>query len=172
MNIKNLEKLAYYLLALPDDYQHFDMGHYFYGSDVIKTDPESVQHLLTSLGPMEAKKERIEHYCGAVACALGHAALAISCPNRFDLWEDFGESLFDIHPCSCEWSWCFSPEWEGYDNTHRGAADRILYLIEHGPFDFDEYFDRNDQADYWIGEYKDAHKRYTRRFPEEIKSPG
>jgi len=114
---KKLRKLANYLLSLPEDYDKFDMTHFFYTDYV---------HLnLNEVG------KKTLHTCGTAACALGHAASIFRVPKEC-WWGDLAKSLFGIDGVSEEWDWCFSGDWADVDNTHYGAAKRILWLLDKG----------------------------------------
>lgn len=86
--------------------------------------------------------------CGTVACALGHAPYVLGHSvnitgtsvrvgsGRLN-WEMYSYSVFGIRHGSDEWDWCFHGFWVRSDNTPRGAAARIYYMLEHGvPNDF------------------------------------
>lgn len=117
MNIKNLTKLADYLDALPDDYDHFEMSEFF-------------------LGP--SNTGYTDFSCGTVACAIGHGPAAGLPLTPADLdsvnkprWGAYSEWVTGVAVLSREWDWLFSAAWWEYDNTPKGAAARIRYLIQH-----------------------------------------
>ncbi len=114
---KNLNKLADYLLALPEDYQHFGMEG-FCSTDEQCIDP----HV------KEAKK----FPCGTVACAVGHAITAgVKNTAKYTTWWSYSDDyLLDSN--SAEWDWCFEGSWSYTDDTPQGAGKRIKYLLENG----------------------------------------
>lgn len=68
--------------------------------------------------------------CGTIGCAIGHGPYA-GIPNSFDEgWMTYSDRVFDLS--ANQWTWCFSTAWAQFDNTPKGAAHRISYLIEHG----------------------------------------
>ena len=107
MNRENLEKLAYYLHALPDFYQHFHMGNW------------NQDHM-----------DDHKYGCCTVACAVGHGVYAGFPIKEKEFWHDYSYRVFLED--SEEWKWCFSAAWEHTDNTTKGAAKRILYMLDRG----------------------------------------
>ena len=117
----NLEKLANYLLALPEDYEHFDMGNFYYleGFDEF-TVPE--------LRSANNYKELIKlNKCGTAACAVGHGPAAGIPLLNFKSWWSYSNKSFTGN--DLEWAWCFGGEWEGVDDTPKGAGVRIKALL-------------------------------------------
>ena len=130
MNKENLLKLANYLEQLPDDYEHFDM-HDFAPDGII---PERIH-------------TEINH-CGTVACAVGHAPIALNLSEK-DIkgmhWMDISNNyLLARRINEEEWDWCFSPVWYSIDNTAKGAAKRIKTLLEKGLPTYDKEKDYMD----------------------------
>ena len=117
MNVTNLKLLADYLLALPEDYQHFDMGRW-HGECYC---------------PIGAYLEEAPH-CNTAGCAVGHAPYVQGLPKPFveEDWAGYSERIFDLDEDSGEWEWCFDSVWGDVDNTPHGAAERILQLISTG----------------------------------------
>ena len=117
MNVTNLKLLADYLLALPEDYQHFDMGSWHDDYEF----------------PIDAYLESTSH-CNTAGCAVGHAPYVQGLPKPYDDegWCEYSERIFDLDEYSAEWKWCFDFRWEYVDNTPHGAAKRILQLISTG----------------------------------------
>ena len=117
----NLEKLANYLLALPEDYEHFDMGDFFIvGEDDYPS--------LLCLKSAKNKKEIANiSSCGAVACAVGHGPAAGIPVGNFKSWWSYSNKSFTGN--DLEWAWCFGGEWEGVDDTPKGAGVRIKALL-------------------------------------------
>lgn len=114
-----LRKLANYLLSLPEDYEKFHMGSFIYRDDNRSSDLYQIDK--TTL-----------HTCGTAACALGHAPSIFRVPKDCNSWWNLAEELFGLEDGSYEWAWCFSGEWVDVDNTHTGAAKRILWLLDRG----------------------------------------
>lgn len=120
-----LEKLAAYLEGLPKDYLGFEMRTFFRSED-----QSEVDYALHNGGLK----------CGTVACALGHGpAAGILFPEElvrdpwWPSWNDYaslfvGEGL-EENP---HYMWLFFDDWEKADNTPRGAAARIRYLLANG----------------------------------------
>jgi len=124
--LTNLATLAVYLEKLPIDYQHFRMSTYYSGSN----DEEYV----VCEEPMT---------CGSVACAVGHGPAAGICAPYPDIgWNDyaglFTGNIYASTESNACYNWCFSGRWAMIDDTHRGAAARIRYLLDKGvPEGFD-----------------------------------
>lgn len=127
MNRENLTKLAAYLESLPADYQHFDMGVFYHRDDydTIKAeleyaeDPTAVTH------------------CGTAACALGHGPAAGIAPTRVTGtvgidWSAYGLKFIDQDD-TATYEFLFSGHWDQIDNTLRGAAARIRYVLDDNP---------------------------------------
>jgi hypothetical protein len=128
----NLLTLAYYLLNLPKDYKEFNMKVLCRPRDEFY--PRTCE-------PIEAVENM---KCGAVACALGHGPLAGIKPKRGEDWREYSGRCF-CPRASHEWEWCFGQGWQGVDSTPKGAAQRILYLLEKG-LPENSYEQRNRQA--------------------------
>lgn len=145
--IKNLKKLAKYLYNLPDDYSHFDMGTYC-------ENYWSYYYEVT-----EVSKETYSE-CGTVACALGHGIAAGVEPYKNVVnWGSYSYENFGLQGGSNEFAWCFCGSWETYDNTPKGAAKRIMYMLEHG---VPECF----YADFDFGKSLEVYKDYVPVFED------
>lgn len=131
----NLKKLATYLENLPEDYQHFEMSEFNSLSDA-----DAVDYGLNN-GGLDRFSEA--NACGTVACAVGHgpsAGVLFRKGKDYVTYDCYGEKFVDpkwneyserFAPLrSDEWNWMFGAEWSDYDNTHRGAAARIRYLLD------------------------------------------
>ena len=118
MNIKHLELLAKYLESLPEGYSHFDMIEY------------SDEHYR----PEDAI---FNEHCGTAACAVGHAVYVKGIPSPLsnESWYSYSVRVFDIYTSLPRWSWCFGGDWVKSDNTPKGAAARIRYLIANPDLD-------------------------------------
>ncbi len=75
--------------------------------------------------------------CGSVGCAIGHGPHAGIPKVRGVTWETYSVNVFGLEYVSKMWNWCFSCEWDTYDNTPDGAASRIEWLLDGKPIDFD-----------------------------------
>ena len=122
MNIKNLITLADYLYNLPDDYERFEMK-FFYCSNVIQ---DIIQ-------PQEVNRSRS---CGTAACAIGHIPNAL--PEEFKdfikeyrylNWYGVSEYVLEMMSYNKYWEFLFGAEWTEIDNTPKGAAKRIYYVL-------------------------------------------
>lgn len=86
--------------------------------------------------------ETSETDCGAVGCAVGHGPYAGLPKYSAESWLEYAARVFglDVYKKEREaaWDWCFHGSWQQRDNSPRGAAQRILYLLHHGlPVDAD-----------------------------------
>lgn len=153
MNRTTLHLLAVYLWNLPDDYEHFDMMYFYQGQNQYDPPPSTVA-------------DKTINHCGTAACAVGHGpslgrikdkAFAIFKPiegmfektytdftgetykaQEYEGWTDYCERVFGIEGGDEEFEWCFGGSWSDIDNTPKGAAKRIAYMLKHGiPGDFD-----------------------------------
>lgn len=77
--------------------------------------------------------------CGTVGCALGWAPFVDGLEpieSEYGLrdldWRTYSERITGFSTESDEWYWCFSDEWQYVDNTPKGAAKRIRYLVNYG----------------------------------------
>ena len=143
----NLDKLATYLEALPEEYDHFDMRWYFNelaGLDALDdfealglapdTDTDTVA---LSSGLVGTEHLNV---CGTVACAIGHGPAAGVAPQGGEGWSDytiraFGDGENDTSDRDTRvgvYTWAFHEAWAHYDNTPQGAAQRIRYALKHG----------------------------------------
>lgn len=116
----NLQLLATYLISLPEDYEHFDMRNYLNKRKSFATlNVDSAEELGT---------------CGSAACAIGHGpAAGVPITYQDSSWQDYCDRVFIDVPRNLKmWHWCFSDSWENYDNTPRGAAQRIMYMLVYG----------------------------------------
>lgn len=117
--IVNLRQLATYLSALPDGYGQFDMGNYRAKGAIVDG---------------AAGFPRKLNDCGTVACALGHGPNAGIAPEGSRTWLAYSSDHF-ISPSQDEtepyWEWCFSGLWMDSDNTPKGAAARINWMLDH-----------------------------------------
>jgi len=117
INVDNLRLLEAKLRTVGED--QFDMGAY----------RDDGNYLLEDM-----------HNCNTVACAAGWAptipdlrAKASDCDEAGDLdYERYLKRVFGFGEFSEVWSYLFSGNWDRYDNTPEGAADRIDHLCTTG----------------------------------------
>lgn len=121
----NSAKLATYLEKLPLDYNYFAMYAFLRADDA--SEEEITEYALHNGG--------VDQFpCGTAACAVGHgpAAGILFDPSEVRTnepdWEQYSERFADLE--SPEWVWMFSGRWSHHDDTHRGAAARIRYLLD------------------------------------------
>lgn len=137
---ENLRKLADYLAALPEDYQHFEMSYFFQLNydlmdrlyqDSLRGKPGLKSNLFYKKGFYESHLTE----CGSAACAIGHAPAALEIEladyDFIDDWVIFSKQ-FLIKVEDLGWDWCFSGVWEITDNTPHGAAQRIYTFLDAG----------------------------------------
>ena len=136
MNKINLKLLADYLLANNEQ--------------LIKNHAFSMQFYRSTWVEWEREHSRkgSDPHCGTAGCAIGHGP-GSKIPQLKESEEDFipdgvgfswdiyAGRVFGLRPgeddSEGEWDWCFSCDWPSYDNTPKGAAIRILFLLEHNP---------------------------------------
>jgi len=82
--------------------------------------------------------------CDSIGCAVGHCPVIDPNPDKIPRCEDgdidyMGWSMAFTGLNDAEWDWCFSTDWTEVDNTPKGAALRIEWLLSHGlPKDWHE----------------------------------
>jgi len=119
MNRENLRLMAEYLLTIPPEM--FDMLHF---RDRCETTAK----------------------CGTVGCVLGHCTVLDPNPELIPLYDNGGihfgewsEKFTGLPVGSDKWNFCFSHQWAEFDNTPKGASDRILMLLDSGiPSDWED----------------------------------
>lgn len=134
INKENLLKLADFLEKEVEGKREFDMFELNENGNIYSDYPKEI--------------------CGTVACALGYAPLAFELKDedyRDDgqfCYKHFCKRVFNIKWADDErlWAWCFSPAWADFDNSAKGAALRIRYLVNNKivpsfRFDYDENYD-------------------------------
>ena len=105
---------------------------------------ESLETLATYLESGELKAEFTMAYffdvdadlgmptCGSSGCAVGHGPYAGISKIPGEGWVSYGTRAFGLSSGDLDWLWCFSSVWVNVDNTPRGAAKRIRYLLANG----------------------------------------
>ena len=104
----------------------FDMSNFLYSDD---------------LDGAPSEYEKIKE-CGFAACSVGWTPSmpGIPLPDADDDWETYGERIYDIERFSKAWNWCFDEKWSDIDNSPKGAAARMAYLLDNQ--ELDEFSDR------------------------------
>lgn len=116
----NLVKLARHLWDSTPE-AAFDMGTW---ASKNWDDPDSREDV--------APNDVLNH-CGTVCCALGRGVFAGIAPAEdCDDWYSYCHDNFFADPESLEAQWCFDCQWMRFDNSPRGAAKRILWLLLDG----------------------------------------
>lgn len=148
MNRENLLILAEYLEDLPDDYEHFDIWGYYSGWDY--------RQYISGASSMS---------CGTVACVVGHGPsagltltddemLSIYSPSDGITWERYCWKVFELKSDSIKWSWLFDSLWVDIDNTPKGAAARIRYLLDGQ--------DIPEKGEFWKYTTPEIYKKYLK----------
>jgi len=170
MRKDNLLKLAAYLDTLPDDYASFAMQTFF-GLSAYELAPEMTEREY-------ALKNGGVGACGAVACAVGHGPSAgflfpedlldhLGChavnwsgyTDRFFI-EDYADASGD-DLATAQFEWMFSSGWSHCDNTPKGAAKRIRWLVNGGDLmTATEWWDEEAQEWQPRGPYRDLMPLY------------
>jgi len=81
--------------------------------------------------------------CNSVGCVIGHCTVLENLeelekfrtlgPKNIDFDFDSWSAVFTGLPSNEDkWGWCFGYSWVYSDNTPKGAAQRIVYLVNHG----------------------------------------
>ncbi len=108
---KNLRTLARYLLKyVPRSGVRFHMMDYAEEGHAYSTD------------------------CGSVGCAVGHGPFAGIEKFKTEGWYDYSSRVFGLITLGGDTmhNWCFGGGWHLFDNAPRGAALRILWLLDKG----------------------------------------
>jgi hypothetical protein len=113
----NLVKLARFLYTEPIEPKRFGMSCFFKLDDDYDAGDETVK----------------VQSCNTAGCAVGWGPMAGIPFDEDEAWIDYCSRQFI---CSSEesyqWEWCFDANWIDGDNTPKGAAKRILWLLLHG----------------------------------------
>lgn len=70
------------------------------------------------------------YVCGTSACAVGHGPLIGISAIPGEDWHPYLKRVFSESRHA--YNWCFNGNWDDVDNTARGAAARIFYMLKHG----------------------------------------
>jgi hypothetical protein len=145
VNRGNLKTLADYLFELPENYDSFNMSSYF---SVVE---DGLWGREFEIRNKYARENGGVHNCGAVACAVGHGpsagflAVDSDFPGSTIDWSAYCERNFcpvfseGSDAISSEFAWMFGGMWSHFDNTAKGAAERIYFFLDHGvPSGFSE----------------------------------
>lgn len=101
--------------------ERFDMEDFYIAGDVV--------------GHLPTEAVQLPHECNTTGCALGWAVTLFR-PLGYEDWYAYAERIFGVIgvPGQSEptYRWLFHYRWEQRDNTPRGAAARIRYLLDHG----------------------------------------
>ncbi len=128
---RNLRKLAAYLLNGLK--ARFDMGRI--------TDDDD----FASTGSCIHEDNRTE--CGAVGCAMGHGPYAGIPKRKSESWWAYADRQFTNYTRASDW--CFHGCWADVDKTAKGAARRILYMLDKGiPENWYEQMDGTEPLTY------------------------
>lgn len=149
MNKENLLKLA--------DYLENNVTQEQFHMHTFRQRPNRATGGLNSLGFVSLND------CGTIGCAAGWGPFvkglelikndfkAYSDKPTVDFVTEYIPRVFGIEMEHEEWDFVFSGAWEKFDNTPKGAANRIKYLVENGlPDNFEVYIldeASNDSAD-------------------------
>lgn len=134
VNKQALNDLADYLLALPANYEGFDMGDFSYH-------PEKGWEVM-----YDGNNNPL---CGTVGCALGHLPyvkggkyfdetkdyVIESSPDLkfyYISWRYYSQEELGIEDSTLLWEFLFSGDWRHQDNTPQGAGKRIKYYLKYG----------------------------------------
>jgi len=155
----NLDKLATYLEHLPVDYAAFQMSQFFRPRD----DYENFRD--------REKKYALENggvgQCGAIACAVGHGPSAgvLFTEDQFvedsyfdektDSWKDYTRPNWSAYSNqfvsrnTAMWEYLFGGTWSRYDDSHRGAAARIRYVLDGHVPNFANMYDQQARLKFY-----------------------
>lgn len=118
MNRRNLKTLADHLYNLPSDYKHFDMAHFH--NAITPCRVTSAKHIVK-------------------ACPIGHIPRVLTdeftsylggrSDRVYTTWVDLAEFIFDLDSAWEVYEYMFGAEWVNFDNTPKGAAQRIYRVL-------------------------------------------
>ena len=119
--VANLRTLFNYL-AYGELKAEFDMNLYYKGQQLGKHCPEMSD-------------------CGSGGCAVGHGPYAGIPKFPEESWNEYAERVFGVEPGDGIFKFLFDSDWKKEDNTPKGAAKRIRYLLGYGLPIGNHYFD-------------------------------
>lgn len=116
------------------------LAEFLYKNDEVLYEGEPVEFSMTDYS--DSEHHLLSAECGTVGCAVGwgpHAGIAKLITEN---WNEYSCRCFleyfdnkrgiDFGGKNPIWTWMFSAKWALTDNSRRGAALRILYLLEFG----------------------------------------
>lgn len=113
----NCVKLAEYVQALPDDYEHFNMSYFFEWDTGLAHCPREIPEIA----------------CGTSACFLGHGPAAGIGSDSGLGWDNYATYYFGFGDDNEDfWGFVFDACWP---DDAKLAAERMFYLLEHGSGD-------------------------------------
>lgn len=109
----------------------FDMDEYY-----------RLGHGVFQLGSVLKTEGFVKYECGTIACAVGHGPGSGIAPIPADCtWQRYAARCFGADRAADDivHAWCFDSNWSFLDNSPTGAAQRIIYMLNHGvPEDFEK----------------------------------
>lgn len=88
----------------------------------------------------EAFPITVDGTCGSVGCAVGHGPYA-GIPWKGETnWPTYSDNNL-VDSDNYLWGFLFSSDWEDYDNTPEGAADRIDFVLDNLTMEDEEFVD-------------------------------
>lgn len=104
-----------FLKQLPDDGK-FDMDVFLH-TDADHNDTTPCEYNLI-------------HTCGYAACVIGWTPSmpGMPKPSMYESWDEYAYHVYGLD--ALYWDWCFSDMWSAIDNTPKGAAARMQYLLD------------------------------------------
>lgn len=129
LNEYNLRKLANGLLTLDNDTKNFDMFDFVNPGEKLD---ESFPMIPINNIPTAKLNKSLKNECNTCACAVGWAPVFGVRRKPGEDFSDFSFRTLILTPNEDDtvWRWCFDSDWTFIDNTPRGAAVRILHLLE------------------------------------------
>lgn len=154
---ENLEKLAR-LLEHRIEPPKFEMNSFMSFDGYWMNNLDDAFSAYSAEFDVKGNVDAVYNHCGTSACAVGHGPLAGIHIKKTEDWSDYSTRVFiDQYKenGSTAWGFLFSGEWSQYDNTPKGAAARIWYMLENGTpvnrFSEVDYQNIDCYQDYKIG---------------------
>ncbi len=144
MSLKsNLKKLAIYLSTKRPS-KRFSMSTY-------TRDTRYTNVMYTNgVEIIDPREQKSIPECNTVCCALGCGIRAGVPAGRCEDWSGYARKFIEN---GSQYDWLFDYNWKYYDNTPKGAAYRIGYMIKCG---IPEWFSRPYDANKLKGNYKEC----------------